>query len=108
MKHGKHRSERFLTSFFMGAWLYSLILWGWVALNYYLLPVYQTAPFQSTFPFPRILWPTSLSPSLSSASWSGSIFERVTDNRTGFASVRVVVSLLRQEFFLILDWIIMP
>ena len=37
---GKART-RFLTSLFLGLWLYSLALWGWVAVNYYLLPQYQ-------------------------------------------------------------------
>jgi hypothetical protein len=47
--------RRFLSSFFFGAWIYSLVLWGWIALNYYLLPVYQTGPLSIYVPIPQNL-----------------------------------------------------
>jgi hypothetical protein len=47
--------RRFTTSLFMGLWLYSLILWGWIALNYYLLPVYQYGPLSIYVPIPQNL-----------------------------------------------------
>lgn len=47
--------RRFLTSLFMGMWLYSLMLWGWITANYYLLPVYQFSPLSVYVPIPQNL-----------------------------------------------------
>ena len=40
---------------FMGLWLYSLVLWGWIAVNYYLLPAYQYGPLSIYIPIPQNL-----------------------------------------------------
>jgi hypothetical protein len=47
--------SKFLTSLFLGMWLYSLALWGWIALNYYLLPAYQYGPLSIYVPVPQNL-----------------------------------------------------
>lgn len=47
--------KNFLSSLFLGMWLYSLGLWGWIALNYYLLPAYQTGPLSIYIPIPQNL-----------------------------------------------------
>ena len=47
--------RKFLTSLFFGMWLYSLVIWGWIALNYYLLPVYQYGPLSIYIPIPQNL-----------------------------------------------------
>ena len=48
-------SRKFLTSLFLGLWLYSLGLWGWIALNYYLFPAYQYGPLSIYIPIPQNL-----------------------------------------------------
>lgn len=46
---------RFLSVLFFGLWIYALLLWGWIALNYYLLPVYQYSPLSIYVPIPQNL-----------------------------------------------------
>lgn len=50
-----HNLRRFAASFFLGLWVYSLILWGWIALNYYLLPDQQTGPLTLYIRIPQNL-----------------------------------------------------
>jgi hypothetical protein len=47
--------NRLASSLFLGAWIYSLILWGWIGLNALLYPKYQTAHLSIYIPIPQNL-----------------------------------------------------
>ena len=42
--------RRLAVSFLLGLWIYCLILWAWVGLNYYLEPSLQFAPLSIYVP----------------------------------------------------------
>jgi hypothetical protein len=47
--------RRFARSFFLGVWVYSLILWGWIGLNFYIDPKLQTGPLSLYIRIPQNL-----------------------------------------------------
>jgi hypothetical protein len=50
-----HNLRGFVAAFFLGLWIYSLILWGWVALNFYLMPNLQYDALSVYIPIKRDL-----------------------------------------------------
>ncbi len=49
------RAKRLAAAFFEGLWIYSLILWAWIAVNYYIYPEFQTGPLTLYLPVPQNL-----------------------------------------------------
>jgi len=43
-KTSRLRTRAFLTALFKGLWIYSLLIWVWVGINYYVFPQFQTGP----------------------------------------------------------------
>jgi len=47
--------RRFAVSFFLSLWIYALILWGWIGLNFYLQPDQQRGPLTLYVSIPQNL-----------------------------------------------------
>jgi len=52
---GTNDRRRLISSILLGVWIYSLLLWGWIGLNYFLLPAYQTGWLSIYIPIPQNL-----------------------------------------------------
>jgi hypothetical protein len=52
---GTYGRRRLVSSFLLGAWIYSLLVWGWIGLNLILNPRLQTARLTIYIPIPQNL-----------------------------------------------------
>lgn len=55
-------NKRWAVSFFLGLWMYSLIVWGWIGLNYYVYPKYQFEAISIYIPIPQNLLADAMFP----------------------------------------------
>ena len=46
-------NRRWAVSIFMGLWVYCLLVWGWVGVNYYVYPRYQFLGISVWIPIPQ-------------------------------------------------------
>jgi hypothetical protein len=46
-------NRRLAKHFFMALWIYSLIVWGWIGVNYYVYPRYQLESISIYVPIPQ-------------------------------------------------------